>query len=355
MADRLAFGILSTGNIARQFAAGVAGAHYARVVAVASRDADSARAFAAAHQISKSYGAYQALLDDDAVQAVYVALPNSMHHEWTLKALAAGKHVLCEKPIAVNARQAQEMFDAAAAAGLLLVEAFMYLSHPQTARIVEQVRGGAIGQLRLMRTSFCYYTTRIDGNIRFDKSLAGGALMDVGCYCLSLCRLIADAEPQFIAALGRLLPGGVDEATAGLMKFPGDVMATFSCGMRVQADNTAYLCGTDGYLAIPWPWKPQQIGATWSLQRSIPPRQDMKNGQDAKLGNTSKAAPVAPPTESFTADAPVPLYALEADDFALAVLAGAEPAMTAKQSLGNMRALDEIRRQIGLAFASDAM
>jgi len=347
MAGKLAFGILGTGNIARQFATGVAGARHCRIVAVGSRDAGSAKSFAAAHQIGQSYGSYEALLADPQVQAVYVALPNSMHHEWTLRALAAGKHVLCEKPLAVNVRQAQQMFDAARAAGLLLVEAFMYFSHPQTARIVEAVRGGAIGQLRLMRTSFCYFTTKIDGNIRFDKSLAGGALMDVGCYCLSLCRLIADAEPQFIAAQGRLLPGGVDEATAGLMKFPGDVLATFSCGMRVQADNTAYLCGTDGFMAIPWPWKPPQKGATWSLQRSIPPRQDMKHGQDAK------SAPVAPPTENFTADAPVPLYALEADDFALAVLEGAKPALTAAQTLGNMRALDEIRRQIGLTFAAD--
>jgi predicted dehydrogenase len=346
MSQSLAFGILGTGNIARQFAEGVAGARHCRVVAVGSRDAASAKSFAAGHQIANGYPSYQAVLDDPQVQAVYVALPNSMHHQWTTKALAAGKHVLCEKPIAVNARETQEMFDAAKRAGLLLVEAFMYLSHPQTSGFLEQVRGGAIGQLRLIRTSFCYFTTRTEGNIRFDKSLAGGALMDVGCYCLSLCRLVAGAEPQFIAAQGRLLGSSVDEATAGLMKFPNDVMATFSCGMRVQADNTAYLCGTDGYLAIPWPWKPPQKGASWSLQRSIPPRQDTEPGQ-----KTGVALP--PPAEDFIVDADVPLYALEADDFALAVLQGHKPAVSAQQSLGNMRALDEIRRQIGLRFAAD--
>lgn len=353
MPGTLQFGILGTGNIARQFADGVAGARHSRVVAVGSRAAASGAAFADRHKIGRSYGSYDALLADEQVQAVYVSLPNSMHHEWTLKALAAGKHVLCEKPLATNAWQAEEMFDAAERAGRLLVEAFMYVSHPQTARIIHAIRSGAIGQPRLLRLSFCYCTTRTDDNIRFSKALAGGALMDVGCYCVHLARLIADAEPTFVAAKARMHAGGIDELTAGVMQFPGDLLTTFSCGMRVQADNTAYLCGTDGYLVVPWPWKPPQRGASWSLARSIPPRQDNLPDGPPKSPPAGTSPPTNSGSETYTADALVPLYALEADDFADAVLGNAPPRLTRQQSVGNMRVLDEIRRQIGLRFEAD--
>jgi predicted dehydrogenase len=261
-----------------------------------------------------------------------------MHHEWTIKALASGKHVLCEKPLAVNAQQAEEMFDAAQKAGRLLVEAFMYVSHPQTKAVLETIRSGAIGTVRLVRTSFCYRTNKIDGNIRFSHPLAGGALMDVGCYCLNFSRLIMGVEPTSANAVARMHESGVDEMTAGVLGFPDGAAGTFSCGMRVQADNTASICGTDGYIEIPVPWKPPVAGAHFTIARSTPPKQD------------GPAAPSLPPRQTITADATGPLYAMEADDFAAAVLDGVPPAVSRANSLGNMRLLDQIRRQIGLGF-----
>jgi predicted dehydrogenase len=259
-----------------------------------------------------------------------------MHHEWTIKALRAGKHVLCEKPLAVTSAQAEEMFDVAQKTGKVLIEAFMYVSHPQTAKVLEVINSGAIGELRLIRASFCYRTSRIDGNIRFDPKLAGGALMDVGCYCTHFARKIAGDEPDSITAVGTLHPSGVDHLTAGVLRFPSGVVATFSCGMLAQCDNTAQICGTEGYLEIPWPWKPQRK-SSFSLAHSVPPRQD-------------KGAKTQPPKQAFTVDAPGELYELEANDFVAAVMDGAPPKLTEADSIGNMRALEQIRRQIGLSF-----
>src|SRR4029079_14380607 len=161
------------------------------VAAVGSRSVESARNFSIAHSIATAHGTYDALLADPTVDAVYISMPNSLHHEWTIKSLRAGKHVLCEKPFALTASEAKEMFDAAKKAGKVLVEAFMYRSHPLTLAVIDSLRGGEIGELRLIRTSFCYKTSRVEGNVRFDKKLGGGGLMDVGCYCLSLSRLLA--------------------------------------------------------------------------------------------------------------------------------------------------------------------
>ncbi len=338
MNTSLRFGILGTGNIAGQFARGCAAATRCTLAAVGSRSTESAATFAANHSIEKSHSSYESLLADDSVDAIYNSLPNSLHHEWTIKALRAGKHVLCEKPLATDAAEAEEMFDIAAKLGRQLVEAFMYVSHPQTQIIRDRVTRGDIGQLKLIRTNFCYRTKRIDDNIRFNPKLAGGALMDVGCYCIHFSRMLAGAEPTAIHAVAGFHPGGVDESTSGVLKFPNGVVATFSCGMATQCDNTAHVAGSDGYLEIPWPWKPQATGAMHTLAHSVPPRQDLTTGA------------TAPPRQTFTVDAPSDMYALEADDFAATVLDGAPPRITRPDTLGNLRVLDEIRKQIGLTF-----
>lgn len=340
MSDRLRFGILGTGNIAGQFARGVAGANRSTVAAVASRTRDKANTFAKDNRIARAHGSYDALLDDDAVDAVYVSVPNSMHGDWTIRALQAGKHVLCEKPIATCAAEAERMFDAAAKADRLLVEAFMYRSHPLTKTVLARVRGGDIGAVRLVRTSFCYRTRHIDGNIRFDRALAGGALMDIGCYCIDFARLMVGEEPSAVHAVGHLHDGGVDDLVAATMAFDGGAVASFTCGMRVQADNAAYICGSEGYIRIPVPWKPPVERAAYSLNRSTPPRMD----------NPKAASPLTPATESFHVDADRPLYALEADDFAAAVLDGVAAAISRVDSLANMRILDTMREQIGVRF-----
>ncbi|MGH7177373.1 MAG: Gfo/Idh/MocA family protein [Tepidisphaeraceae bacterium] len=336
MPATLGFGILGTGNIANQFAMGIATSVRTRTVAVGSRSVDSARAFADRFGIQKVHGSYGSLLSDQEVDAVYLSLPNSMHHEWTIRSLRAGKHVLCEKPLAVTAAQGREMFEEARRAGRTLVEAFMYVSHPQTRAIIDAVRGGTIGELRLIRTSFCYRTTRVDGNIRFDPAMAGGATMDVGCYCVHFSRMVAGAEPDSVHAVSQLHESGVDLTTTGVLHFPAGVVASFVCGMGVQCDNTAHVCGTEGYIEIPWPWKPLKT-ATYTIAHSAPPRQD-------------KGLTAPSPRREMTITAARGLYALEADDFAAAVLDGAPPALTESNTLGNLRVMDEIRRQIGAKY-----
>ena len=213
----------------------------------------------------------------------------------------------------------------------------MYRSHPLTHAVMQTVREGEIGRVRLIRTSFCFRTTRTEGNIRFDAALAGGALMDVGCYCLNCSRLVAGAEPVAAHAAGTLHPSGVDDCAAGVLSFPDGVCASFTCGMSVQADNTAYVCGTEGFVEVPVPWKPPREDAEYSVVRGTPPRMD----GPVKSGTT-------PARQTRRVSAPKELYALEADDFAAAVLDGAPPRVDRNDSVGNMRLLDELRRQIGV-------
>lgn len=334
----LHWGILGTGNIARQFATGVAASRRGRLAAVGSRSIDSARAFAHTYQIPHARGSYDQVIADRAVNVIYVALPNTLHRDWTIKALRAGKHVLCEKPIASNAAEAEEMFEVAAQTGRVLVEAFMFRAHPLTHAVVNAVRSGAIGQVRLIRTSFCYRTRRIDDNIRFDPALAGGALMDIGCYCINFSRLIAGADPLSIYAIGQKHGSGIDEVVAGMLGFPGGTLASFTCGMSVQADNSASICGTEGYIETPVPWKPPAQGATYTIAHSTPPKQDLAQGKAA----------LPPPRQTFNVDAGIDLYGVEVDDFAATVLDGKPPMMSRDESISTMRVLDEMRRQIGV-------
>jgi len=336
--ERLGWGILSTGNIARQLASGVLDSRRGTLAAVGSRDPAAASAFAGEFRIPRHFGSYDEVLRCREVDVVYVALPNSMHHEWTMAALRAGKHVLCEKPLASNVEQANDMFDAAGRAGRVLMEAFMYRSHPQTLAVMDAVRGGAIGELKLIRTSFCYYTRRIEGNIRFSRELAGGGLMDVGCYCISFSRLLTGAEPTDVAVTGTVHESGVDDLAAGTLEFPDGVVASFTCGMRVQADNTAYVCGSEGYIEVPVPWKPPKENATFTIARSTPPRMDA----------AGRAGPAPPPREQRVVSAGRDLYAVETDDFAAAVLDGQPCRVTRQDSIGNMVVLDEMRRQMGI-------
>jgi predicted dehydrogenase len=340
MSERLKWGIMGTGNIARQFAEGVnKTAGRSVLAAVGSRTAEAAGAFADKHQIPASHATYDALVADADVQAVYISMPNSLHHEWTIKALRAGKHVLCEKPFALTCSQAVEMFDAAKKANRVLVEAFMYRSHPLTHAVIDSVRAGEIGNVRLIRSSFCYKTGRVDGNVRFDRALGGGGLMDVGCYCINFTRLIAREEPNEIHASAHFHERGIDDVLTATLKFPSGIVASFTCGMTVHGDNTAYICGDEGYIEIPVPWKPPPKQAAYTVARSTPPRMDVDAGATPR-----------PPRETRLVDADSELYAIEADDFATAVLDGKPPALNEADTLGNMAVLDEIRRQIALTF-----
>jgi predicted dehydrogenase len=193
--------------------------------------------------------------------------------------------------------------------------------------------------VRLIRSSFCYFTSRRDGNIRFNAELAGGAMMDVGCYCVSFSRLFAGQSPSSIGAAANRIDG-IDDLAAATLAYPNGIIATLSCGMTVHANNTAYVCGSAGYIEIPVPWKPPRQRAEFTIARSTPPRMDHAHSQ----------AGTPPPRETCFVDAGMDLYALEADAFAAAVLDGKEPFVTADETLANMRVLDEIRRQIGVRW-----
>jgi predicted dehydrogenase len=246
------WGFLSTAKINEKLLTAAAASDRAEVVAVASRDAARAEAYARANGIERAYGTYEALLADPEVEAVYISLPNSLHVEWSVRALEAGKHVLCEKPLTRRPDDVEHAFDAAERAGRILMEAFMYRHNPQTARLKELVSGGAIGRLRLVRATFTF--PLVDArNVRLDPRLDGGGLMDVGCYCVSGARLLA-GEPTQVFGAQILTSTGVDEVFVGTMRFADDVLAQFDSGFAVQVRDELEAIGEDGSVFLDDPW-----------------------------------------------------------------------------------------------------
>ena len=204
------FGILSTARINEKVLSGARESELVEVAAVASRDQARAEEYAREHGIARAYGGYEELLADPELDAVYISLPNSLHVEWSIKALEAGKHVLCEKPLSRRPDDVERAFDTAERTGLLLTEAFMYRHNPQTARLQELVAGGAIGKLRAVRAAFSF-TLSDPANIRLSSDLDGGALMDVGCYCVSGSRLLA-GEPERVFGVASRSPGSTSRS-----------------------------------------------------------------------------------------------------------------------------------------------
>jgi xylose dehydrogenase (NAD/NADP) len=256
MGMRVAWGILSTARINRKVLAGARLSDLVDVVAVASRDRSRAEAYARENAIERAYGTYEDLLSDPAVEAVYISLPNSLHVEWTIRALEAGKHVLCEKPLTRRAADAEEAFDAAERTGRILMEAFMYRHHPQTRRVRELVHEGAAGRLQVVRAVFSF---PVEGatNVRLDASLEGGSLMDVGCYCVSGARLLA-GEPESVYGEEVVTDGGVDGLFAGTLTFPGGVIAHFHSGLFLPHQDELEAIGDEGSIFVDDPWHCRQ-------------------------------------------------------------------------------------------------
>jgi xylose dehydrogenase (NAD/NADP) len=246
------WGIISTADINRRLIPGAQSSDEVELLAVGSRDLERAQAFASRWGIERAYGSYDEVLADPDVEAVYMPLPNTMHCEWSIRALEAGKHVLCEKPMSRHPADVETAFAVAERTGLLLTEAFMYRHNPQTKRLQELVAGGAIGELRLIRSSFSYSLFDAD-NIRLRTDVEGGALMDVGCYCISGSRLLG-GEPESVYGQEFTGPSGTDWAFAGLMRFPGDVLATFDCGTALPNRDELEAIGTEGSLFLDDPW-----------------------------------------------------------------------------------------------------
>jgi D-xylose 1-dehydrogenase (NADP+, D-xylono-1,5-lactone-forming) len=247
----VSWGILSTARINDPVLAGAALSDRVRVDAVASRDRGRAEEYARERGIERAYGSYEELLADTEIEAVYISLPNSLHVEWSIRALEAGKHVLCEKPFDRRPDRVEEAFDAAERAERLLMEAFMWRHHPQTKLLVELVEEGAIGELRLIRSALSFPLTEL-GNVRMRPELDGGALMDVGCYCISASRLLA-GEPEAVSGRQVIGSTGVDVRFAATLVFPGDVLAQFDCGMDLFRRGEVEAIGSEGMIRVPDP------------------------------------------------------------------------------------------------------
>jgi predicted dehydrogenase len=248
----LRLGILSTARINRLVIPGARAADGVELVAVASRDRGRAEEYARTWEIPRALGSYEALLEDPEVDAVYVSLPNGLHVEWSIRALEAGKHVLCEKPLDRRPAEVERAFDAAERSGRILMEAFMYRHHPQTRRLVELVEGGAIGTLQLIRSAFSFTITNPDANVRTQPTLDGGSLMDVGCYCVSGSRLLA-GEPERVYG-EQVVDHGVDVRFHGTLRFADGVVAQFDCGFVLPVRDELEAIGTEGSLFLDDPW-----------------------------------------------------------------------------------------------------
>jgi D-xylose 1-dehydrogenase (NADP+, D-xylono-1,5-lactone-forming) len=246
------FGILSTANINRKVIPGAQESPKVDLLGVASRDRGRAEAYAREWGIPRAYGSYEELLADPDIEAVYISLPNTLHCEWSIAAVEAGKHVLCEKPMSRDPAEVEAAFDAAEQAGRLLSEAFMYRHNPQTRRLVELVSEGAIGELRLVRSVFSY-SLYDAGNIRLQSDVDGGALMDIGCYCVSGSRLLA-GEPERVYGEEWIGETGTDWVFTGSLRFPGNVIAIFDCGTALTDRDELEAVGSEGSLFLDDPW-----------------------------------------------------------------------------------------------------
>lgn len=342
MSDALAWGILGTGAIARTFARGLAHAKRGRLVAVGSRNAVTAQAFAVEFGGVAAHGSYEALLADPAVQAVYLGIPHPGHAQWAIRAAEAGKHILCEKPLGLNHAEGMVMAEAARAHGVLLMEAFMYRCSPQTARIVEIVKSGVLGEVKVIQATFSFRAEFTAEKRLFNNALGGGGILDVGGYPVSFARLVAGAaagqafaNPVEVKGCAALNPvTGIDEHAAATLKFASGIVAQVATGVAVSQDNSARIYGTAGWLHVLTPWIPAREGGTVTMY----------------LHRAGTAEP-----ELISVETSDWLYALEADAVAQALAAGARevPAMTVADTLGNLAVLDAWRQSAGFTYEAE--
>ena len=247
------FGFLSTARINRAVLNGARATEVAEVVAVASRDRQRADDYAAEHEIERAYGSYEELLADPDIEAIYISLPNSLHVEWSVRALEAGKHVLVEKPFDRRPDEVVRAFDVAERARLVLMEAFMYRHHPQTKKLHEVVSSGAIGELRQLRSSFSF-TLDDPNDVRMTPDLDGGSVMDLGCYCVSISRLLA-GEPEHVVGRQRTGRTGIDLGFAGVLEFAGGVLAEFHCAFDLPYEAGLEAIGSEGRVVVAEPFR----------------------------------------------------------------------------------------------------
>jgi predicted dehydrogenase len=329
MTKQVRWGILGNANIARKaLIPAIKDAKNAELTAIASRSGFAEKA-AAELKIEKHYGSYESLLDDPDIDAVYIPLPNALHAEWVKKAAQARKHVLCEKPAALDAAQAAEMIDVCREQGVHFMEAFMYQFHPQHEKVKEIIASGEIGQVRLMRSRFSFKIADPQ-NIRLDRTLGGGCLYDVGCYCIHSSRNILGAEPKRAYAQAHLDENGVDITTAGMLTFDGGVEALFDCSFETSAQEYYEVIGDQGNIEVYGPYRPDKN----------------PNGKGRIVVNTENGEK----KEWFVSG---DQYTLQVEHFSECVLNDTAPIYTGEQTVQNMKVIDACYESIRTGEAVD--
>ncbi len=312
----LRWGILSTARINDHVIPALRHCQSAELIAVASRNMERARAYAAQQETERSYGSYAELLADDQIDCVYISVPNSEHAALTTAALVAGKHVLCEKPLATSREEGRALFEQAQASGRLLMEAFMYRHHDKTRRLRELVERGELGQIQVIRSSFHFHAEDPATDIRYRPELAGGALRDVGCYCTSMACFLAGDAPVRVAGVGRLASSGVEDAFGGLLSFADGHLHVFDCGMQSDLEMGVTVLGTEGRAHVTTPWYPHVAPAEIEIWR----------GRERSVIPTSESDP----------------YLLEVENFCAAVSGDLPQDVTADETLRNLGVLDDV-------------
>ena len=323
MSGTVRWGILSTADIGvRKVIPGIRKAARCEVVAIASRDGEQARAVADQLGIPSAHASYEALLADPGVDAVYIPLPNHMHMDWTIAALRAGKHVLCEKPLAMTADDAQRMVDVAHETGLHLMEAFMYRQHPSWVAAMDLVESGRIGTLTAVQSWFSYYNDDAT-NIRNIVEYGGGALFDIGCYTINLSRMVFGGEPSHIQASVRRDPAtGVDALVSAILDFDGGI-ASFTCAIRSESDQRVHIYGTEGRISIDIPF-------------NIPP------DRPTRIRLTAGGDPPVEPDTTVLEFPTTDPYTAEVERFVSAVLDGGPTPVPPEDAVANLRVIDAI-------------
>lgn len=314
------WGVISTASINQRVLPAFDVLEHASVRSVASRDPDRARIYADDNRIPESHGSYESLLEDPDLDCVYISTPNSTHAEWIEAALMAGKHVLCEKPLTPSASEAERLFNLATERGLLLMEAFMYRHHPQTELIKQVLLGGEVGELKIIRSWFNFRAENPRTDVRYRRDLAGGALLDVGSYCINFSTFIMDSAPDQVEGVASMTPGGVDETFAGTMRF-GDVVVVFDCSINTPLDMGFTAVGTQGILTATMPWYPHLEGQETVL---------VQNGKRTEL-----SCPGRNP------------YELEVANFSSAILGDGEPLVTMNETFRNLATLERLALAAG--------
>lgn len=315
------FGALGAAKIGRKVIPGINASSMCRVDAVASRDLGKAEAYAVELSIPRAYGSYEELLADPEIDAVYIPLPNHMHAEWSIAAVRAGKHVLCEKPLAMNALEAESVMHAATDANRHVVEAFMYRLHPSWIRVKELVDSGRIGELATVQSFFSYFNND-PNNIRNQVGAGGGALYDIGCYCINLSRFLFGSEPVVESATIQRDETGTDTVTSAILAFDRGT-ATFTCSTRLEDDQRVHIYGSKGRISIEIPF---------NVPTDQPSRISISEG--GNLPNDPRIE-----TEVFE---PMDPYTSQADAFAELILGLAGPAIPLDDGVRNMKVIDSI-------------